>query len=397
MALLAPVRPQLMKTQACFFVLSALVLISWSCSKGNQQTATGEPSSVIDHQLDIVRPGAPETVDETFILSQHLDDKKQPSSYSMWVDSVVCREELCDVVKVRIHWDALGRYQRYEVAPGSILTKLDHKPFTRRDLEKLHAILSNKNSPLGEVEKEAMTGDEPKKSESSALDGVSGATILTLKNDVILGAGYTCYDLWHIANGTVAERIQERTCQDSSITTLKNYLNTEDDFESTFAIKSLQIRKIENAEIYKLVMVRTLNGGEALVHPAMAYFKEASPTEKLYRKSLLEFFNKASSRQRVLFLENLLPEPSGVAAEFYQALCEDLASLETFYETQLFFRLSEKQQIPPLVIIPQALNLLSHKNFLVQRRAFDYLDSQQCSAEVKAVLNEYYKKNKNRL
>lgn len=386
-----------MKTLVYFLSIPALVLMNLSCSKNNHQTATEESTTLVEHQLDILRPGAPESADEAFILSQHLNGKKQPVSYSMWVDSVVCREEHCDVVKVRIHWDALGRYQRYEVAPGSILTKLDHKPFTRRDLEKLHAILSDQDSPLGEVEKEAMTGEEQKRSESSALDGVSGATILTLKNDVILGAGYTCYDLWHIANGTVVNRIQERTGKDSSVEILKNYLNSEGIFESAFAIESLQKRKIENAAIFKQVMVRSLKGGEALVLPVMAYFKEASPSKKVYRKSLLEFFNKATSRQRVLFLEKLLAEPPRAAPEFYEVLCEDLASLETFYETQLFFRLSEKQQIPQTVMIPQALNLLSHQNFFVQRRAFEYLDSKPCSAEVTAIIDAYYKKNKSRL
>ena len=386
-----------MKSQACFFVLSALVLTSLSCRKNNHQATNEEAPTVVEQQLDIVRPGAPETADEVFILSQHLDDKKQPDSYSMWVDSVVCREKHCDVVKVRIHWDALGRYQRFEVAQGSILTKLDHKPFTRRDLEKLHTILLNKKSPLGEVEKEAMTGKEQKKSESSALDGVSGATILALKNDVILGAGYTCYDLWHIANGAVVDPIQERTGKDSSVEVLKNYLNSENLLENKFAIESLQKRNIGNAAISKQVMVRALHGDKALVLPAMAYFKETSPSKMDYRKSLLEFFNKASSRQRVLFLKNLLSEPPRVAPEFYEALSEDLANLETFYETQLFFRLCEKQKISPAVMIPHALKLLSHKNFFVQRRAFEYLDSKPCSPEVKAVLDDYYKKNKNRL
>jgi hypothetical protein len=387
-----------MKTQACFFVLSALVLTGLSCRKSNQQTGTGESSpTLVEHQLDIVRPGAPETADEVFILSQHLDDKNQPDSYSMWVDSVVCREKHCDVVKVRIHWDALGRYQRYGVAQGSILTKLDHKPFTRHDLEKLHTILLNKNSPLGEVEKEAMTGEKQKKSENSALDGVSGATILALKNDVILGAGYTCYDLWHIANGAVVGHIQERTGKDSSVEVLKNYLNSEDILESKFAIESLQKRNIGNAAISKEIMVRALHGDKALVLPAMTYFKETSPSKMDYRKSLLEFFNKASSRQRVLFLKNLLSESPAAAPEFYQALCKDLPSLETFYETQLFFRLCEKQKTPPPVVIPHALKLLSHKNFFVQRRAFEYLDSKPCQPDVQAVLDEYYQKNKNRL
>ena len=71
--------------------------------------------------------------------------------------------------------------------------------------------------------------------------------------------------------------------------------------------------------------------------------------------------------------------------------------LETFYETQLFFRLCDKQNTPPPVVIPHALKLLSHNNFFVQRRAFEYLDSKPCSPEVKAVLDDYYEKNKDRL
>jgi len=386
-----------MKILTCFISVLTLVLANTSCRKNTINTPSEGLSTIVEHNLDIVRPGAPTTESQVFILFQCLNNKKQPDSYAMWVDSVICREEHCDVVQVKIHWDALGRYQRYEVAEGSFLTKLDHKPFTHVDSEKLQMILLDQDSPLGEVEKEAMTGKEQKGSEHSALDGVSGATILTLKNDVIIGAGYTCYDLWHIANGTVGDHIQELTGKDSSVEVLKNYLNSEDTLESAFAIESLQKRKIGNTEISKAVMVRALKGDESLVLPTMVYFKEASPNKEGYRKSLLEFFNKATSSQRVLFLGKLLPEPPKAAPEFYETLCENLGSLETFYETQLFFRLCERQKVSPEALIPQAVKLLSHPNFFVQRRAFDYLNSKQCSPEVTAVLDAYYKKNKKRL
>ncbi len=176
----------------------------------------------VEHVLTIVHPGDLAATPTLHTLVQTLDSDGEPVSYAMWVDSVICRDTVCDVVKVRIHWDALGRYQRYEIAPGSQLTKLDHVPFTKADLAKLQRILAASDSPLKEVEKESMTGKEtnlPK-----GVDAVSSPTILTLKTAVIVGAGYTCYDLWHWANGLLTDHIRNLTGTGSSVPKLRTYL-----------------------------------------------------------------------------------------------------------------------------------------------------------------------------
>ena len=81
-------------------------------------------------------------------LIQKLDSENNPIEYSLWVNSVICQDKTCDVVLVKLNWDAFGRYLFYEVKKGFKLTKLDHVPFTQEDHKKLQKILLNKKSAL---------------------------------------------------------------------------------------------------------------------------------------------------------------------------------------------------------------------------------------------------------
>ncbi|MFT5240436.1 MAG: hypothetical protein ACI9OU_000690 [Candidatus Promineifilaceae bacterium] len=360
-------------------------------------TGNDAPNSrTVEHSLSVLHPGNPLARPETCTLVQNLDAAGEPRSYSMWVDSVICRETTCDVVKVQLHWDVLGRYQHYNLAIDSTLTKLDHEPFTEKDYAKLQRILSDAASPLNEVEKEAMTGEAKKRSDDAALDGVSGATILTLKNAVIIGAGYTCYDLWHWANGALTARIRHFTGTRCSVSALRTRLASEDRLSSTFAIDYLSRRNVGDSATTAAVLTRALNGGDELILPAMDYLK-AVHDGGVYRTSLLAMFEKASIQQRVIILQALLKEKPGIAPDLLESLCRHLPSLETFYEVQLFFRLCEKQNIPPAVVVAPSVELLSHERFFVQRRALEYLDSQTLPADLQSTIEAYRLQNRDRL
>lgn len=69
---------------------------------------------------------------------QVLDSNGDPSEYFMDVDSVVCSDAQCEIVTVRIHFDPLGNYERYELPSGGNLTKWGHKPFSLADHRNLH-------------------------------------------------------------------------------------------------------------------------------------------------------------------------------------------------------------------------------------------------------------------
>ena len=43
------------------------------------------------------------------------------------------------------------------------------------------------------------------------IDGISGATPKSISNAIVEGAVYTCYTIWHLANGYIRDHIQKLT------------------------------------------------------------------------------------------------------------------------------------------------------------------------------------------
>jgi len=113
-------------------------------------------------------------------------------------------------VYINFYWDLLGNYTRFDFPPGEVLTRMDHKPFKPEDYEKLQGILSNTNSLLKDVSMADLVG-KGTENLADSVDAKAGATLKTVKNEVIDGAVYTCYTLWHIAHGKVVTEMQQIT------------------------------------------------------------------------------------------------------------------------------------------------------------------------------------------
>jgi hypothetical protein len=128
--------------------------------------------------------------------------------YSANIQAPVCEEGICYNVNVVFNWNLIGEFIDFQVQPHDPLTKLDHKPFTLGDYAKLQGILTNHDL--------VFTGLAPDKlvvKAEETVDGYSGATIEAIKGEVIDGALFTCYTLWHIANGAVVDSIRRHTQQ----------------------------------------------------------------------------------------------------------------------------------------------------------------------------------------
>ena len=375
--------------------------------------APTSPGRQIEHKLTIVHPGDATGKPMPHTLLQILDKEDNPLAYSMWVDSVICRDKTCDVVKVQLHWDALGRYQRFEVAPGFQLTKLDHVPFSQQDLDKLQRILKDPESPLREVEKESMTAKAPQRSKksdksSAAVDGVSGATVLTLKTAVIIGAGYTCYDLWHWSNGLLTDHIRDFTGKNSSKEKLMAYLAAKDTDSVIFSLEYLRKRRIADKASFNAVVTRCKQGNETLLKPTMAYLSETAAEPGDYYDAIIKLFAESDSKKHLLILESLMSDKNkagdGVTesdqkllSEFYDRLCDYLPGLESYYEVHLFLTLMEKKNAGSSTVVEKAADLLKHKKFFVSRRAYWFLEKQNLPEDVRKRVDAYYSENEDRL
>lgn len=140
-------------------------------------------------------------------VNANFDSLGLLENYSARVIAPVCEKDKCYIIEIDFYWDLIGRFHRYDTIFGNGLTKLDHEPFTQSDYSKLDNILNNSGSLLASYTKEELV----KNTRSSEIDGFTGATIIEIKESVIGGAVYSCFTLWHIANGSVADSIQRST------------------------------------------------------------------------------------------------------------------------------------------------------------------------------------------
>ena len=183
------------------------------------------------HKVQLRHSGINSNKPKGYTLYQTRDSEGLITGYTMVVDSVVCKEAVCEVVGVTMAWDALGKYEDYRLEKeGTHLEKVeadwedkaapDGVPFTDADYKKLDQILKDRHSALQTQTLESMSPG----SQNDEVDVVSGATPLNLKEAVVEGAALTCFHLWHWANGEVGAAARELTQKSCNEKLLNSFL-----------------------------------------------------------------------------------------------------------------------------------------------------------------------------
>ena len=362
-------------------------------STADKTVTTTSQKEPLTYNLQIIHPGDPNSEPIDLKLVQNFDAEGNPKHYSLWVDSVICRDKTCEVVKVEMFWDAFGQYDKYFVEFGEKLTKLDHVPFSTEDHKKLQRILKDKESPLREVTKDGLVGEKAK----SAVDGVAGATVLTLNSTVVVGAGYTCYDLWHWANGEVSQIIRQKSGESFSVAKLKKLLQSEKVDTVQFAISYLKERKVFDQSTVNAVVASMKTGGDELIEAALPYLKAASKTPADYFKSVYDIYADCSSDKRVFILTALTADSTLPSSEYYDLLSSKISDLKSYHEVHLLLTLFEKRKAWSLEIEKNVISLLDHPKFFFSRRAYWFLKKNKVSSENKPKVDAYFKKHQLRL
>lgn len=201
-----------MAKQTFIFIIAMLPFLYIPCVKGGMHDHVSIEKSLTVPILDSIRAFSIRENDTlTYTLKLVLDKKNRPEYFFRNIFTPVCYTNECKPVHVNFYWDLLGNYVRYEMPAGKILTKIDHDEFQKEDYDKLADILSRPNSIFADLKMEDLM---TKGTDSLAdnVDAKTGATLKTIKNEVIDGAVYTCFTLWHIAYGKqVIRKMQEVT------------------------------------------------------------------------------------------------------------------------------------------------------------------------------------------
>jgi hypothetical protein len=161
----------------------------------------------------------------TYTLKLALDEKGQPQHFFRNIFTPVCYTNECKPVYINFYWDLLGNYQRYDLPEGKVLTKVDHDEFKEADYQKLQDILAQPNSIFADLEMEDLI-TKGTDNLTDSVDAKAGATLKTIKNQVIDGAVYTCYTLWRIAYGKAVPEMQKITESHASDALLHRFLTS---------------------------------------------------------------------------------------------------------------------------------------------------------------------------
>ncbi|WP_186758108.1 hypothetical protein [Echinicola salinicaeni] len=167
-----------------------------------------------------------------------------PAFYSSEFATAVCEDKICELLHIKLFWDLTGNYIGYDTLAGHPLTKFDHEPFEKEDYIKLHELLMNDGTILKFKRKDELI-DKKILRPSDVIDGTTGATALEIKEEVVKGALYTSYTLWHIAHkGEIQNLLNEQTKKSYTKELAIEMMNSDRDSYRIFAVDQLSVDEL---------------------------------------------------------------------------------------------------------------------------------------------------------
>ncbi|WP_123803473.1 hypothetical protein [Flavivirga aquatica] len=343
----------------------------------------------INHKIVLKHPGEDIPVEVTLVEVQDSDGL--PIAYFTDVESVICLEQVCKIVSVRIYWNNIGVYQKYELENGATLEKYEDDLFDPEDYKKLHTILANIDSPYKEVYLDEILTVVDEHTED--IDAVSGATALELdEKDTVPGAALTCFTLWHWVNGDIVSIIKNKTGESVSNKQLQQFLVDENETYFYIAIAELQKRKNYSKEFIDTIIKRGLKD-DFLLRTAFNYLKGASVENYLYAAETLFF--KGSREQKLTTTRSLINTDYKVSKGYLNNFSTQFSKLD-YQEVSLLLELMQDKNPNSKVVIENVLPLLSG-DFIIARRAYWFLNNETLTTKQEREIKCFYKKHKDKL
>ena len=355
------------------------------------QNRASDNYTKINHTVWVKHPGDKFPVE--IILTEVQNESGLAIEYYANVESVICLKEVCKVVSVKIYWNNIGEYQRYELKPGVTLEKYESDLFEPQDYIKLNAVLLNKNSPFKDVYvDDILTVVDADGTEG--VDVISGATALKLdEKDTVPGAALTCYTLWHWANGNITSIIKKQTGKSASNDQLKHFLHNENKMYFFIALDELNARKIYSKSVIDIVLNELINKKE-LLKSSIEYL-ESAPSD-IYLTSIKDVFVKGKKVQKLAVIRSLQNINYEIPKDFLDNLSNEINSLISFQEITRIIDLQQSKNPESSKVIENTLPLLDD-DFIIARRAYWFLSSEKLNKEQTQKVNVFYENFKNKL
>lgn len=321
----------------------------------------------------------------SYTLNLVLDKAGQPLYFFRNIYTPVCNTGECKPVYINFYWDLTGNYTHFDMPDNEVLTKTDHREFQEKDYAKLQDILSRETSILAELKMEDLVVKGTEDISDSA-NIKTGATLKTIKNDVIEGAVFTCYTLWHLAHGPVKEEIRKITETYISPGLLHRFLNSDNYHYQYFAMEKVisaegHVQASYEEDIKKIISGKNIfTARHALQTVNKVFF--TVPSRQLW---LWEVYNAAVYPFQMAILKKLKDIPLGDALTVRIAKAVRAGNHEQFKIKLALLaaqqKLSDKAQLELAAqladpdageAIYQALSSLKPTHKTVRKRLSDY-------------------------
>lgn len=267
-------------------------------------------------------------------LHQVFDSLGLLNGYKAHIFTPICEKDKCYAVEIDFSWDEIGRFVRYDTIPGQELTKLDHDPFVEIDYIKLQSILSNPNSVLSKYTKDDLVKD----TRTSEVDGITGATIQEVKDNVIEGAVYSCYALWHIANGSVVDSIQASTIKLFDKGLIRKLVKQQDQQVNYFLINNFSEKDFE---LYLSEVLETIENSKGYyAKNALEKMPVKAVEDSLSQSFFAQRFSQMNYFSQIALLKKLTP--GSLYKDMAIVLKENITDRKS-YKNDLIRSLVEKQ------------------------------------------------------
>lgn len=229
---------------------------------------------------------------EDSLSTKEIIELQGNDGFPVWfgksVRKVVCLTGECRIARLWLFWNGTGDYLGFQLYNNEALTKTNHDAFSSEDYLKLDRILRDSLSVIKHVTQEELIQDDN-------IDGQSGATQPTYKEQLVEGAAYTCHSLWHTVYGNTRTKIIEIIQNRCDSIYLDKLLNSENLLYRKWAVRYLLLHS-EKQQSFDITVLRLiLNESEELALLALDYLNPVKLSRPDVQKEFFNLFENADS------------------------------------------------------------------------------------------------------
>ncbi|WP_423128306.1 hypothetical protein [Gaoshiqia sp. Z1-71] len=308
--------------------------------------------------------------------------------YFRKIHTGVCVNGECRLLDIILYWTATGRYRGFSLPEGEFLSKTDHVPFKEEDYRRLETILANPYSVLGSYRIDQLTTAEP----DMAVDAVSGATLLSVKEASVEDAVYTTYTLWNLVYGSTQKEIRNYTAARLTDELAAQILNSGDYHDKLWVLENMGACLSWSEEFKALIIRKVSEMPDILAGQALSALPDSILEEQSVQIPLVDHFKGLSYMSQRILLEKL-ERVSGLSSWVSGALASHMPDLSASVVDRIL-KLFVVQGVSAEEIGLQVAVLLEHKNRFIARRAYEYLEQQDLHDEkLNKLVRKYRSKN----